>query len=124
MLDASDQSITLCWEREADVSVEEVQMKATTCTNSTDEEPQEGKREEGGGGGGGGGGENAEEVAPCSGSTAPPPAVEEGNGEGEGGGWVTLSKTLGSSALKKKKLSPGTAYVFRRRALKHVRVSW
>lgn len=34
---------------------------------------------------------------------------------GDGAEWVTLSKELASSALRKKKLEAGTLYVFRRR---------
>eukprot|EP00903_Cladosiphon_okamuranus_P014365 g13337.t1 len=100
LLDASDRAITLCWEREPDVSVECVQMRV--C--ATDDQKQEG-----------GGGEQQAEVAPSSGGGD---RGGEAKADADGDDWVTLSETLGSSALKKNKLTPGTAYVFRRRARK------
>lgn len=48
-------------------------------------------------------------------------AIDGADGTG-GAEWATLSKTLTSGALRKKKLLPGRAYVFRRRS-KQVRVS-
>lgn len=101
LLDATDQAITLCWERGPDVSVVEVQMK-TTPTTAQQRQQQEVKD----------GSEVGNEVAQSSGSG--------GGGLGDEGDWVTLSKSLGSSALRKKKLAPGTEYVFRRRARKQV----
>lgn len=96
LLDASDQAITLCWDREPDVSVECVQMKAFTgaaaAAATADGQQQQGGEDEGG-------------------------SREAGVNEDD---WATLSETLGSSALKKNKLAPGTAYVFRRRARKQV----
>lgn len=93
LLDATDQAITSCWDRDDGVSVEEVQMKTIDAVDD-----KSGNQEQGEGAGAGGG----------------------GGGGGEEGDWVTLSSTLGSSALRKKKLAPGTAYVFRRRAKKQV----
>ncbi|CAM9580751.1 unnamed protein product [Ectocarpus sp. 4 AP-2014] len=105
LLDATDQAITLCWERGPDVSVEEVQMK-TTPTADTHRQQQEVKD----------GSEVGNEVAQSSGS--------DGGGLRDEGDWVTLSKSLGSSALRKKKLAPGTEYVFRRRARKQEEEGW
>lgn len=126
LLDASDRAITLCWERDPDVSIECVQMKTCNTASTTDgQQQQDGKDEEGGGGGSGG--SQHVEAAPSSGGGG-----ESGRGEAEANAdadadadedyWVTLSETLGSSALKKNKLRPATAYVFRRRARKQVRV--
>lgn len=113
LLDASDRAITLCWEREPDVSVECVQMK--TCT--TNDQKQHGKDE----GSGGGGGEQQAEAAASSGGSG---GGGEAKAEADGDDWVTLSETVGSSALKKNKLTPGTAYMFRRRARTQVRLVW
>lgn len=66
VLDATVHALTLSWQREPDVAVEEVQMKKA---------------------------ENE-----------------------DGAEWVTLSKTLTSSALRKNSLEAGAAYVFRRRS--------
>ena len=104
LLDASDRAITLCWDREPGVSVECVQMKAYT------RQPD---------GEGEGGGERRVEAAPSSNGGGESKAGADGDGGGDG--WVTLSEALGSSALKKNKLAPGTAYVFRRRPRKQVR---
>ena len=81
MLDATDQAITLCWNREDGVAVEEVQMKEFDGGEAV-----EGK-----------GGSEADSVSD----------LKE---------WKTLTSTLASSAIRKNKLLPGTAYVFRRRS--------
>ncbi|CAM9177981.1 unnamed protein product [Ectocarpus sp. 8 AP-2014] len=110
LLDATDQAITLCWERGPDVSVEEVQMKTTPAT---DQQRQQQEVKDGS--------EVGNEVAPSSGSGGGGGGLGE---EGDEGDWVTLSKSLGSSALRKKKLAPGTEYVFRRRARKQEEEEW
>ncbi|CAN0524782.1 unnamed protein product, partial [Ectocarpus sp. 12 AP-2014] len=106
LLDATDQAITLCWERGPGVSVEEVQMKTRLTADQQRQQQQEVKD----------GSEVGNEVAQSSGSG--------GDGLDDEGDWVTLSKSLGSSALRKKKLAPGTEYVFRRRARKQEDEEW
>ncbi|CAM9096751.1 unnamed protein product [Pylaiella littoralis] len=115
LLDATDNAITLCWEREPDVSIEEVQMKTSSTTTSggsdDDHDSQQQQRQQ----------QQQEEEGKDAGcgekaETAPSEGEGKGRGNDEESDWVTLSKTLGSSALKKKRLTPGTPYVFRRRA--------